>query len=150
MQKTLTIQALNLGIIFLTIVGCSENKKLERRLRGDWNVTGKNIKTHIYQKDSLSAVSTLTGSCSFSSNKTGTCEFEVSLSYTYIDSLNNQYTESTSSKRYLQILHWEIKENILYITTSRGAEMLFEIIETYTNYFHLKQADRLFRIFHIP
>ncbi|NPA34449.1 MAG: hypothetical protein GXO48_05935 [Chlorobi bacterium] len=139
MRKLTLIPMLILGVASLTFTGCSKDKKMERKLRGEWNVKGKSIKENT-QKATINMEATINGKCKFNKNHTGHCDYAVNMLYEYKDSLD-QFSMTFTEYVSLKISDWTVEGDILYITYEDGTQEAFIIVEMKDDYFHLKPYD---------
>ncbi len=132
--------ALLLGVLIsgaLLVTSCSKDKKLERKIRGSWSVTGKDVNNS--QKGGLDASMTISGTCEFR-KKTGQCDYKVNINYTFIDSIDTISASMTQNVSY-EITEWYVEGDYIYFTYSDGTIQVFYIQQFDGDYMYLVPAE---------
>lgn len=128
------------GLVF---TGCSKDKKVERKLRGSWSVTGKKAdpKTQKGQHGTtITFDASLEGSCDLKKNK-GTCTYDVAVFMEAKDSTGVLFSQNIIQSVTMEITEWYVEGDLLYFTYEDGTIEVY-IIESMTDdYVYLYPYD---------
>ncbi len=144
MKYTTSLLAGLLVVGLVAVSGCSKDRKIERRLIGEWEVVKKD-KDHAKQKDVLDIDLTFVGYCTFNKNRTGSCDMTGDFTIKYKpDSCQGSGCEDVFNMKVsenVKITKWDVKDNKLIIEYEDGTQEVYIITESSKDEFKLDGTE---------